>query len=98
METFTQRLPLFAFEFYQPMRDAIFVEEIIELMSIAGIAAGQNTHPREFAIAAKPPPSHDQGIDDCLAYGGNFCQPAPKFRPPHVGEFGLRPFDFSCAA
>src|SRR5712692_801666 len=31
------------------MRDAILVEKIIELMSIARIATGQDTHPREFA-------------------------------------------------
>jgi hypothetical protein len=27
VETVTQRLPLFALKFYQPMRDAIFVEK-----------------------------------------------------------------------
>ena len=48
MKTFAQRLPLFALKFDQPMRDAILVEEIIELMSIARIAAGQNTHARRI--------------------------------------------------
>src|SRR3989442_15823387 len=64
------------------MRDAILVEEIIELMSIARIAAGQNTHSREFAIAAKPPASHDQCIDDCLAHGGKLREGPPGFGPP----------------
>ena len=72
VKTFAQRLSLFAFKFDQPMRDAILIEEIIELMSIARIAAGQNTHSREFAIAAEPSPSHDQGIDDCLAHAREF--------------------------
>src|SRR5207248_6109424 len=79
MKTFAQCLALFAFKFDQPMRDAILVEEIIELMSIARIAVCQNTHSREFAIAAEPTPSHDQGIDDCFAHGRNFRQSAPKF-------------------
>ena len=53
MKTFAQRLSLFAFKFDQPMRDAIFVEEIIELMSIARIRGCQNTHARKFAIATR---------------------------------------------
>src|SRR5580700_551845 len=61
------------------MRDAILVEKIIELMSIARIAVCQNTHAREFAIAAEPSPPHDQGIDDGFAHGRNFRQCAPKF-------------------
>ena len=89
MKTFAQRLSLFALKFHQPMRDAILVEEIIELMSIARIAAGQNTHSREFAIATKPPPSHDQGIDDCLAHGGNFRERAPQFGCRNVKYLGL---------
>src|SRR5437762_8283533 len=60
------------------MRNAILVEKVIELMSIARVAAGQNTHASKFAIATKPASSHDQRIDDRLAYGGNFCQRAPK--------------------
>src|SRR5438034_7942733 len=71
------------------MRDAILVEKIIELMSIARIAAGQNTHARELAIAAKPPPSHDQRIDDRLAHGRNFRQRAPKFSRRNVKYLGL---------
>ena len=59
IETFTQRLPLFTLKFYQPMRNAILVEKVIELMSIARIAACQNTHPRKYAIAPKPSPAHD---------------------------------------
>src|SRR5437762_6617520 len=71
------------------MRDAILVEEIIKLMSIARIAVSQNTHAREYAIAAKPSPSHDQGIDDCLADGGNFRQRAPKCGGRNVEDLGL---------
>src|SRR6266550_3564827 len=78
MKTFAQCFALFTLKFYQPMRDAILVEKIIELMSIARVAAGQNTHASKFAIATKPASSHDQCIDDRLAYGGNFCQRAPK--------------------
>src|SRR6266700_7434055 len=89
METLTQRLPLFALKFYQPVRNAILVEEIIELMSIARVAAGQNTHARKFAIAAKPAPSHDQRIDDCLAHGGNLRQRAPKFGRRNEEDLGL---------
>src|SRR2546430_4433866 len=68
------------------MRDAILVEKIIELMSIARVAACQNTHARKFAIATKPAPSHDQRIDDRLAHGGNLPQPAPQLRPREEGE------------
>ena len=89
MKTFAQRLPLFALKFYQPMRDAILVEKIIELMSIARVAAGQNTHARKFAIATKPASSHDQRIDDRLAHGGNFRQRAPKFGRRNVKYLGL---------
>ena len=89
MKTFAQRLPLFTLKFYQPMRDAILVEKIIELMSIARVAAGQNTHSRKFAIAAKPPPSHDQRIDDRLAHGRNFRQRAPKFGRRNEEDLGL---------
>src|SRR5438128_12206950 len=89
MKTFTQRLPLFALEFQQPMRDAILIEEVMELMSVARIAARQNTHSREFAIAAKPSPSHDQRIDDCLAYRWNFRQRAPEFGRRNVQYFSL---------
>ena len=53
MKTFAQRLPLFALKFYQPVRNAILVEKIIELMSVARVAAGQNTHACKFAIAAE---------------------------------------------
>src|SRR5258705_8484955 len=74
------------------MRNAILVEKIIELMSIARVAAGQNTHARKFAIATKPPSSHDQRIDDRLAYGGNFRHRAPKFGPPDEEDLGLLPF------
>ena len=79
MKTFAQRLPLFAFKFDQPMRDAVLVEKIIELMSIARVAASQNTHSGKFPIASYSPPSHDQRIDDCLADGGNFRQRSPEF-------------------
>src|SRR2546427_8195560 len=89
MKTFTQRLPLFALEFQQPMRDAILIEEVIELMSVARIAASQDTHSREFAIAAEPSPSHDQRIDDCLAHGRNFCQRASKFGCRNMEYLGL---------
>src|SRR5207244_9853237 len=71
------------------MRDAILVEKIIELMSIARIATGQDTHPREFAIAAKSTPSHDQRIDDRLAHAGNFRQRAAKFCGWNMEYFGL---------
>src|SRR5438128_12640841 len=71
------------------MRDAILIEKIIELMSIARIATGQDTHPREFAIAAKSTPSHDQRIDDRLAHAGNFRQRAAKFRGWQMEYFGL---------
>src|SRR6476620_12676622 len=71
------------------MRDAILIEEIIELMSVARIAAGQNTHARKFAIATKPPPPHDQRIDDRLADGGNFRQRAPKFGRRNEKDLGL---------
>src|SRR4029077_14487971 len=75
------------------MRDAILVEKIIELLSIARVAAGQNTHSRKFAIATKPSPSHDQRIDDRLAYSGNFRQRAPKFGRRNVKYLGLIRFD-----
>src|SRR5882724_842246 len=94
MKTFAQRLPLFALKFYQPMRDAILVEEIVELMSIARIPVCQNTHPREYAIAAKPAPSHDQGIDDRLAHRRNFRQRTPEFPRRNVKNLGL----FRCDA
>src|SRR5438128_10964434 len=71
------------------MRDAILIKEIIELMSIARIAASQNAHSREFAIAAQPSPSHDQCIDDCFTHGGNFCQRAPKFGRRNMEYLGL---------
>src|SRR5580765_7443629 len=58
-------------------------------MSITLIAVSQNTHPREFAIATKPSPSHDQGIDDCLAHGGNLRQRAPEFGRRNVEYLGL---------
>src|SRR5258708_35539957 len=79
---FAQCFALFAIKFYQPVRNAILVEKIIELMSIARVAAGQNTHARKFAIASKPPPPHDQRIDDRLAHGGNFPPRAPKVGRP----------------
>src|SRR5512132_236203 len=71
------------------MWNAILVEKIVELMSIARVAAGQNTHSREFAIATKPASSHDQRIDDRLAYGGNFRQRAPKFGRRNEEDLGL---------
>src|SRR5205823_7236032 len=89
MKTFAQRLALFAFKFDQPMRDAILVEKIIELMSIACIPVCQNTHACEFAIAAKPTSSHDQCLDDCLAYGRNFRECSPKFCGRNVEYLGL---------
>src|ERR1700680_5002143 len=58
-------------------------------MSIACIAVCQNTHSREFAIAAEPSSSHDQGIDDGLAHGWNYRQRAPKFCGRNVEYFGL---------
>src|SRR5207244_12329401 len=71
------------------MRDAILVEKIIELMSIARIATGQDTHPREFAIAAKSTPSHHQRIDDRLANARNFRQRPAKFPGWNMEYFGL---------
>src|SRR6476660_9590645 len=71
------------------MRNAIFVEKIIELMSLARVTSGQHTHAREFTIATKPSPSHDQGIDDCLAYGGDFRERAPEFSRRNMENLGL---------
>src|SRR2546425_11723009 len=93
MKTFAQCFALFALKFYQPMRDAILVEKIIELMSIARVAAGQNTHARKFAIATKPPSSHDQRIDDRLAYGGAFRRPAPGIDRPAEGVVATLPIN-----
>jgi hypothetical protein len=71
------------------MRDAILIEEIIELMSISRVATGQNTHSGEFAIAAQPSSPHDQGIDDCLAHRRNFRQGTPEFGCRNVKNLGL---------
>src|SRR5438552_18950793 len=71
------------------MPDSILVEEIIELMSSALVSASQNTHAGEFSIATEPAPSHDQGIDDCLAHRGNFRQGAPEFGRRNVEYLGL---------
>src|SRR5438270_12409065 len=89
MKTFAQRLPLFALKFHQPMRDAILIEEIIELMSISRVATCQNTHSREFAIATESSSTHDQGIDDCLAHRRNFRQRTPEFGCRNVEDLGL---------
>src|SRR5256886_11823837 len=86
MKTFAQCFALFTLKVYQPMRDAILVEKIIELMSIARVAACQNTHARKFAIATKPAPSHDQRIDDRLAHGGDSLHPAPHGGRPDEEE------------
>ena len=53
MKTFAERLSLFAFKFDQPMRDAIFIEEIIELMSFAHRRLARTRMPGKFAIAAR---------------------------------------------
>ena len=54
METFTQRLSLFTFEYDQAMRNAILVEEIIQLMSKQLITLRQYPHSSEFAVPAYP--------------------------------------------
>src|SRR5260370_20649233 len=68
------------------MRDAILVEKIIELMSIARIADSQNTHACEFAIAAKPPPPHDQCVHDRLAHGGGLRPTRPATPRPNMNQ------------
>ena len=52
MQTFAQGLSLFALKFDEPMRDMIFVEEIIELMSFACAAGREHAQPGKFPIAA----------------------------------------------
>ena len=90
MQTFAQRLSLFALKFNEPMRDTIFVEKIIELMSFASAACRENTQPGKLPIAPEPSAAHDQRIHDGRADTGQFGKRAPELGRGHVKYLRVR--------
>src|SRR5437667_5560280 len=89
MQTLAQRPALSALKFDQPMRDVVFVQEIVELMSITRAARSEHTQPCKLAIATQPASSHDQRVHDWLADPGQLGQGAPELSRWHVKDFGL---------
>ena len=61
-------MSLLTLEFDQPVRDAILVEKIVELMALARVTQRDNAQPRELAIAPEPPPAHDESVHNRLAH------------------------------
>src|SRR5437867_6488374 len=90
MQTFAQCLSLFALKFDEPMRDTIFVEEIIELTAFACAACSENAQPGKLPIASQSLATHDQCLYDDLAHTGQFGERAPEFGRGHVEYLGFR--------
>src|SRR5215471_14907999 len=89
MKAIGQFLSVLAVDIDKSMRDVILVEEIVDVMSFAIVAARQHAKAGKYAVAIQPPAAHDQRIDDCLAHGGNFRQGAPECGGGNVKYFGL---------
>ena len=89
MQPFAERLSLLVFKFDEPMRDVIFVQEIIQLMSLARAALGQNAQPGKLPVAPDPATTHNQRIDDGPAHARQFGKRAPKFGCGYMEDFGF---------
>ena len=90
MQPFAERLSLLAFKFDEPMRDVIFIQEIIELTSFAIAARRENAQPGKFAIAPEPPATHDEGVYDGGAHARQFGERVPQFDSRHFENFRFR--------
>jgi hypothetical protein len=62
VQPLAKRLALLGFKFDQPMRNAILVEKIVELMALTRIPQRDNAQPGELAVSHEPPPPHDQSL------------------------------------
>ena len=71
------------------MWNAIFIEEIIKLMSFACARCRENAQPGKFPIAPQSLATHDQRLYDRLAYAGQFGERAPQLSRWHMEYFCL---------
>ena len=59
MQPFAECLSLLAFEFNESMGDVIFVQEIIELVSVTIVPRCQDPKSRKLTIATQSAATHD---------------------------------------
>src|SRR5436853_4805518 len=72
------------------MRNMIFVEEIIELVSFAVTARREYAQAGKFRIAQKPAATHDEGVDNGRADTGQFGERALKISRGNVKNLAFR--------
>jgi hypothetical protein len=84
VQTFAEGLSLFGLKFNESMRNAIFVEEIIKLMSFPCPGCCENTQPCKFPVPSQSFSAHDQCFYDRLAHSGQFGECATEFSRGHV--------------
>ena len=90
MQPLAQRLSLLAFKFDKPMRDVIFIQEIIELFSFAGTARRENAQPGKFPIASEPAATHDECVYDGSAHAWQFGERSAEFGSGHLKYLRFR--------
>ena len=81
---------MLALKFDEPVRDVIFIEEIIELMSFACVACRENAKPGKFPIASEATATHDECVHDGRAHTRYFGERAPEFGRWHFENFRFR--------
>src|SRR4030088_1891684 len=72
------------------MRNMIFVEEIIELVSFAVTARREHAQAGKLRIAQKPAATHDERIDNGRADTGQFGERALKISRRNVKNLAFR--------
>src|SRR3954470_18976525 len=87
MMTVRQFPALFALGVDDPMWNVVFVQEVVDEMSVAIILNGQHAKSGELTIAKQPASSHDQCIDDRIAHARYLGQCATYLVRRHVQDF-----------
>src|SRR5436309_2299846 len=89
MEALAQSLAILALRVNQPMRNMIFVEEIVDLISITRTILSDDAQAGKLAVAPQSLPAHDERAHDRLAHPRQFGQGLPNRRRGHFQNLGF---------
>src|SRR6476659_10535958 len=71
------------------MRDVVFIQKIIDLMTVPRTARSEHTQSCKFAVPADSASPHDQRVHDWLANPWHAGQHAPEFSGRHVEDLAV---------
>src|SRR6266404_8034745 len=71
------------------MRDAILVEKIVELMTLARLTQRDDAQSGEFAVAPEPPSPHDESVYNGLAHPRELSERAADFDCRNLQNLGV---------